>query len=261
MRLNSTRPEREKRRRGHDGQTSGEGGRASAPPTWDCPTLVSSVSSARGRDAAAAGWSSASPGRPGAKAWPPDPQGRVRSTTVPRGIANGSTGSGATRLAPGSAGSRPRSRGSVRSLQAHAHGPRHRGAWPHPLQAGQDPGLVLHGPRQRGGRRRRRRGDGPRRRGLPDPARHGRPHHPRRRAVADLRPVHGPRRRPHARPRRQRPPRRRAAGPARDGQPPARHAPRRGRHGARLPHPRGDAASRSRGAATARPRAATRTRG
>ena len=41
--------------------------------------------------------------------------------------------------------------------------------------------------------------DGPGRRRLPAAARHGRPHHPRRRAVAHLRAVHGARRRPHPR--------------------------------------------------------------
>ena len=70
-----------------------------------------------------------------------------------------------------------------------------RGARAHPLQAGQDPGLVLHGPRQRGRRGRRRDGDGPRRRRHAAPPRHGRARHARRRAVADLRAVHGPRRR------------------------------------------------------------------
>ena len=74
-----------------------------------------------------------------------------------------------------------------------------RGARPHPLQAGQDPRLVLHGPRERGRRGRRRDRDGPGRRRHAAPPRHGRPRHARRRAVADLRPVHGPRRRADAR--------------------------------------------------------------
>ena len=96
--------------------------------------------------------------------------------------------------------------------------------------------------------------------GTPAAARHGRAHHPRRRAVADLRPVHGPRRRADARPRRQRPPRRRPARAARDGQPPAGDASRRA-SGWRSPS--GSArsgASRSRGAATGPPPAATPTR-
>ena len=88
------------------------------------------------------------------------------------------------------------------------------------------------------GRRRRER-DGAGRRRLPAAARHGRAHHARRRAVADLRAVHGSRRRPDPRTRRQRPPRRRPARAARDGEPPARDAPGRGRDGARLPDPRG----------------------
>ena len=118
---------------------------------------------------------------------------------------------------------------------------RSRGAGPHPLQAGQDPRLVLHRARQRGLGRRRRDRDGGRRRRLPAAARHGRAHHAWRRAVADLRPVHGPRRRPDARPRRERPHRRCQARPARDGQPPAGDAPRRRRDGARIPDPRGAA--------------------
>src|SRR5205823_14150998 len=61
--------------------------------------------------------------------------------------------------------------------------------------AGEDPGLVLHGPWQRGLVGRRRDRDGPGRRRHAVAPRHGRPHHARRRAVADLRPVHGPRRR------------------------------------------------------------------
>ena len=92
-------------------------------------------------------------------------------------------------------GGGPRPRGSARHLPQHADHARDRGARPHPLQAGEDPGLVLHGPRQRGRRRRRRDRDGPGRRRHAAPPRHGRARHARRRAVADLRPVHGPRRR------------------------------------------------------------------
>ena len=60
----------------------------------------------------------------------------------------------------------------------------------------------------------------------------------RRRAVADLRPVHGPPGRADARPRRQRPHGRLAARADRDGQPPAGDAPGRHRLRARLPDPR-----------------------
>ena len=81
--------------------------------------------------------------------------------------------------------------------------------------------------------------DGARRRRLPAPTRHGRAHHARRRAVADLRAVHGSRRRARPRPRRERPPRRRPARAARDGQPSAGDAPRRRRDGARVPDPGG----------------------
>ena len=44
----------------------------------------------------------------------------------------------------------PRPRGPPHRLPQHADHARGRGARPHPLQAGQDPGLVLHGPRERG---------------------------------------------------------------------------------------------------------------
>ena len=81
--------------------------------------------------------------------------------------------------------------------------------------------------------------DGPGRRRVPVAARHGRPHHPRRRAVAHLRAVHGARRRPHPRARRQRPHRRCPARAACDGQPSAGHASRRGRDGARVQDPGG----------------------
>ena len=60
---------------------------------------------------------------------------------------------------------------------------------------GKIPGSFYTGPRQRGLGRRRGDGDGAGRRRLPAAARHGRAHHPRRRAVEDLRAVHGARRR------------------------------------------------------------------
>ena len=74
-------------------------------------------------------------------------------------------------------------------------------------------------------------GDG--RRGPPvHPApRPRRPHHPRRRAAADLRPVHGPRGRHHARARRQRPLRRPHEGLRRHGLDAPRHDADRHRHG------------------------------
>ena len=70
--------------------------------------------------------------------------------------AHGRTRSRARRLAPGGEGGRTRPRGPARDLPQHADHARHRGARSHPLQAGQDPRLVLHGPRERGrcGRRR-----------------------------------------------------------------------------------------------------------
>ena len=166
----------------------------------------------------------------------------------------------AQRLAAGGEGAGPRPRGPARHLPQHADHARRRGARAHPLPPGQDPGLVLHGPRQRGLVGRRRDRDGPGRRRHAAAPRHGRPHHARRRAVADLRAVHGPRRRADARPRRQRPHGRRAPRAARDGQPPAGDAPGRGRLRARVPHPRG-AARRGRLVRRRRDRrAATRTR-
>ena len=146
-----------------------------------------------------------------------------------------------------------------RHLPQHARHARRRGARSHPLPPGQDSRLVLHGPRQRGGRGRRRDGDGPGGRRHAAAPRHGRAHRARRRAVADLRAVHGPRRRADARPRRQRAHGRRAARPDRDGQPPAGDAPGRGRLRARVPHPRGAARRASAGSAKAHRRAATRT--
>ena len=89
------------------------------------------------------------------------------------------------------------------------------------------------------GRRRDR--DGPRRRRHAAPPRHGRAHHARRRAVADLRQLHGPRRRPGTRPRRQRAHGRPAPRPDRDGLAPAGDAAGRGRLRARVPDPRGEA--------------------
>ena len=135
----------------------------------------------------------------------------------------------------------PRPRGPARHLPQPAGHARDRGARPHPLQAGEDPRLVLHGPRQRGRGRRRRDRDGPGRRRHAAPPRHGRARDARRRAVADLRAVHGPRGRPDARPRRQRAHGRREARADRDGQPPAGDASGRRRLRARLPDPGGEA--------------------
>ena len=103
------------------------------------------------------------------------------------------TMSRARRLAAGGPRGRPRPRGPARRLPQHADHARDRGARPHPLQAGQDPRLVLHGPRQRGRRGRRRHRDGLGGRRHAAPPRHGRPRLARRRALADLRAVHGPR--------------------------------------------------------------------
>ena len=72
-----------------------------------------------------------------------------------------------------------------------------RGARRDPLQAGQGPGQLLHRPRQRVRGRRRGHRHGARRRRDADPARHGRAHHPRHRAVARARAVHGALRLPH----------------------------------------------------------------
>ena len=116
-----------------------------------------------------------------------------------------------------------------------------RGARPHPLQAGQDPRLVLHGPRERGLVGRGRDRHGARRRRHPAPPRHGRPHHARRRAVADLRQLHGPRRRAGQGPRRQRPHGRHPPRPRRDGLAPAGDAPGRRRLRARVPDQGGEA--------------------
>ena len=151
-------------------------------------------------------------------------------------------------------------RGSPAAVPAHAAHARHRGARTHPLPPGQDPGLVLHRPRQRGdGRGRGERHARPRRR-LPDAARHGRPHRARHRAVAHLRAVHGPRRRLHRRTRRQRAHGRLQARDDRDGLAPARHAAGRLRLRPGLQAARRAARGGRAGAATAAPRAATRTR-
>ena len=128
--------------------------------------------------------------------------------------------------------------GIYRNMLADA---RTRGARPHPLPAGQDPGLVLHGPRQRGLGGRDRDRDGARRRRHAAPPRHGRPRHARRRAVAHLRQLHGPRRRPGQGQGRQRAPGRHPPRSRRDGLAPAGDAPGRGRLRARLPDQGGEA--------------------
>ena len=112
---------------------------------------------------------------------------------------------------------------------------------------GKIPGSFYTGRGNEGVGRRGRDRDGAGRRRHAAPARHGRPHHARRRAVADLRAVHGPRRRAHARPRRQRPHRRRRGSGciAMVSHLPAM-LPVARRHGARLPHPRGAARRASR---------------
>ena len=110
-----------------------------------------------------------------------------------------------------------------------------RGARPLPLPAGPDPRVVLHGPRQRGRRRRRGLGDGRPGRRLPHPARPRRAHRARHGALAHHRPVPRPHRRPDAGTRRQRPPRRHRARHADDGLAPARDAAGRRRLRARLP--------------------------
>ena len=166
----------------------------------------------------------------------------------------------AERLAPGREGMGSRPRGPAPDLPQHADHARRRGARPHPLPPGQDSRLVLHRPWERGVGRRGRDCDGRRRRRHAAASRHGRPHHPRRRAVADLRAVHGPGRRPGARARRQRAHGRPAPRADRDGQPPAGDAAGGGRLRTRLPDPRGAPRRRSAGPAKGRWRAATRTR-
>src|SRR5215203_2676372 len=155
-------------------------------------------------------------------------------------------------------GARPR--GPARHLPQHADHARDRGARSHPLQAGQDPGLFLHGSRQRGELRRSRDRDGRGRRRHAAPPRHGRPHHPRCRALADLRAVHGQGRRAHEGQGRQRPHGRLQPRVARDGQPPAGDAPGRRGLRARVSHPRG-AACRGRVVRRRRIRAGRRARG
>ena len=135
----------------------------------------------------------------------------------------------------------PRPRGPAPDLSQHADHARRRGARAHPLSPGEDPRLVLHGPRQRGLVGGCRDGDGDRRRRRAAASRHGRAHHARRRAVADLRAVHGPRRRAGAGQGRQRAHGGHESRPRRDGQPPAGDAPGRCRLRARVPHPRGEA--------------------
>ena len=132
-----------------------------------------------------------------------------------------------------------RSRGPVRHLPEHADGPRIEERGHILYKQGKIPGSFYTGRGNEGVGRRRRDGDGARRRRLPAAARHGRPHHPRRRAVADLRPVHGSRGRPHARARRERPHRRRPARAARDGSHLPAMLPVAVGMGARLPDPRG----------------------
>ena len=71
-----------------------------------------------------------------------------------RGRCSGDRARGrAERLASGGEGVGPRPRGPAPDLPQHADHARRRGARPHPLPPGEDPGLVLHGPRQRGRRR------------------------------------------------------------------------------------------------------------
>ena len=147
----------------------------------------------------------------------PDPEGRA---------THGSERSRARRDAARGEGGGPRPRGPARHVPQHAAHARDRGARAHPLQAGQDPGLLLHGPRKRGVGRRSRDRDGAERRRDPAPARHGRPRLARDRAVARLRPVHGARRRADGRPRRERPHGRLAARALRHGQPPPGDAAR-----------------------------------
>ena len=151
---------------------------------------------------------------------------------------HGSTRGRAGRDAATGEGGGARPRGPPRDVPQHAHHPGGRGARAHPLQAGEDPRIVLHRARERGLRRGRRDGDGPERRRHAAAARHGRPHHPRHRAVAHLRPVHGPRGRPHPRTRRQRPHGRLPARAPHDGEPPARDASGRRRDGPGVQDPR-----------------------
>ena len=121
-----------------------------------------------------------------------------------------------------------------RDVPQHAHHARHRGARPHPLQAGKDSRLVLHGARQRGLGGRCRDGDGAERRRHAAPARHGGPRDARHRAVARVRAVHGPRGRPDEGAGREHPHGRRPTRAAHDGEPPPGDAPGCGRNGARV---------------------------
>ena len=135
-----------------------------------------------------------------------------------------------------------------------------RGGRAHALQAGEDPRLVLHRARERGGFGRRRRGDGARRRRLAAAPQRRRPRPPRHRAVADLRQLPRPRRRALPRARREHPSRRPRPRADHDRQPSAGDAPGRRRLRARLPHPRASHASRSAGSARERRPGATPTR-
>ena len=155
----------------------------------------------------------------------------------------------------------PRPRGPPHDLPQHADHARGRGARPHPLQAGQDPRLVLHRARERGRGRRRRDRDGARRRrprrstatwastspagsspGGSSPSTWAAPTGRRKGKDGN---VHIGRHAPRD---------------DRDGQPPAGDAAGRGRRRARVPDPRG-AARRGRLVRRGRrPRAATRTR-
>ena len=75
---------------------------------------------------------------------PGDPAVKVRRSNGDR------ERSGARRLAARGERGRPRPRGPARHLPQHADHPRRRGARPHPLQAGEDPRLLLHRARERG---------------------------------------------------------------------------------------------------------------
>ena len=150
--------------------------------------------------------------------------------------------------------------GPGRAAARDADDARHRGARDDAVPPGQGPRQLLR--RVRPGGRVRRRGVGD---GRPGPPVHPAPRprgarDPRRRARADLQPVHGPRGRHHRRPRRQRPLRRPHQGLRRHGLDAPRHDAGRDRPGDGLQAARARSASRSPGSATARPRAATSTR-
>ena len=109
---------------------------------------------------------------------------------------------------------------------------------PSSLQAGQDPRLVLHRPRERGRIGRRGSSDGPRRRRGATASQLGCSHHPRNGTLANPRELPRPCRRAFTRTRRQRALRRTGARPDHDRQSPAGDASRRRRLRARLPDPR-----------------------